>query len=393
MAISHKNPKDLAQVICKELQKKKQRCPDIEVIKEFFEILFYASLETEEREPIQLQLVYLDPDDPDPDPPDRIVKDRWSFIKLDNPLPYTVSSAVKIARALDPRTSALVVHPTQSGQLRIWGFIDQVNRFHDFIHYESRVGPQMPGLFQAVALNIGHIVAYISYQKVAELRINKLITRSKDVLRLGTVRKSLEPAMDKYLRSIRNLVESYIFEDRDHWTRSLEDYWVATLCRLLLRTKSLTHGGAFLITPDDSLDGLRAKYQIRYDRLQRALINRGVFMIRSTYADDHIFDLIDHDADDIPIHLYRDKVVDESELSDIESEIDGSIWFISLLSRVDGLVLMNPDLCARGFGVEIRPTNSIEEVYRAPGPMPASGSKSRVYLEQFATRHRSMKRY
>ena len=46
--------------------------------------------------------------------------------------------------------------------------------------------------------------------------------------------------------------------------------------------------------------------------------------------------------------LHLDETVTKTELEDIDSELDGAIWFISLLTRVDGLVLMTPDLGVRG---------------------------------------------
>ena len=134
MAVKHRHPQDLAETLCKRLRKKGQTCPEIEIIEEIFEVLYFTSLETEEADSLKLHIIYLDPAKPDPDPPSRIVKDRWSYIKLVNPIPFTVSNAAKIALALDPRTSSLAIYPNNSGKLMIWGLIDQVNRFHDFIH-------------------------------------------------------------------------------------------------------------------------------------------------------------------------------------------------------------------------------------------------------------------
>jgi len=393
MAVKHRHPQDLAETLCKRLRKKGLTCPEIEIIEEIFEVLYFTSLETEEADSLKLHIIYLDPAKPDPDPPSRIVKDRWSYIKLVNPIPFTVSNAAKIALALDPRTSSLAIYPNNRGKLMIWGLIDQVNRFHDFIHYESRVGPDMPGIFQAAAVNIGHIIAYISYEKVAELIIDRLLTRSQDVLRHGPIRNLLDPSIEEYIRTIRNSVGHHAFDGSFHWKSSLEDYWISTLCRILLRTKSFNRGGAYLISPDPSLKGLRPKYRIRYDRIPKALINRGIHLIESTIADDQILDFIDYDAEDIPTDYFLDKLVGESGLLDLESEIHGSIWFISLLSRVDGLVLLRPDLSVRGFGVEIRLTDRLEDVFRSTGPMAASGSLRKVNFDQFGTRHRSMMRY
>jgi len=64
----------------------------------------YTSLKTEESQSIACYIVYIDPDNPDPKPPARIVKDRWSYVKLSKRVPFTPSSLVKIAKASDPRS-------------------------------------------------------------------------------------------------------------------------------------------------------------------------------------------------------------------------------------------------------------------------------------------------
>ena len=389
----HKSPRDLAQSVAREIKSGHKGAPELAVVQDLFSVLFFASLESEEGEPVQIHLVYLDPSQPDPSPPERIVNDRWSFIRLDTPIAFNVANLVKIAKASDPRTSALAVYPVDSGQIKIWGLTDQVNRFHDFLHYESRVGPEMPGMFQAIAIGVGHLVAFIGYRKVAELRSNKLITKSQDVLRKGPFRKLLEPSFDQYIKSIKAELSPVAFGDREHWPASLEDYWIATVCRLLLRTQSIGHGGAYLLTPDESLSGLTVNYRIKYDRLSEALRKRGVLLVDSTYASDQIHDQLDLDLDHISTGLYLDSAVGEASLRDSESEIEGALAFVSMLSRVDGVVVLDKKLTVRGFGVEIALENPINSIYVSAGPYASSGSLRKVEFHRFGTRHRSMMRY
>ena len=78
-------------------------------------------------------------------------------------------------------------------------------------------------------------------------------------------------------------------------------------------------------------------------------------------ASDDIHRRLDDDEDTIPTDLYLDEAVTDAERRDNRSELDGAIWAISLLTRVDGAVVLDSDLAVRGFGVEI--TSSDE-----PGP-------------------------
>lgn len=393
MTETHKSPRDLASAVSKVLDDELEDAPGLDAIRELFSVLFFASLESEEGEPIQIHLVYLDPNQPDPSPPSRIVNDRWSVVRFDETVKFTVANLVKIARASDPRTSALAVFAMDRGQIRIWGLTDQVNRFHDFLHYESDVGPEMPGVFQAIATGIGHLVAFVGYRRIAELRGNELVTKSQDVLRKGPFRKALDPSITQYIDSIREGISPEVFADREHWSASLKGDWISSVCRLLLRTQRIGHGGAYLLTPEVSLHGLRLNYQIEYDRLGDALRRRGLLLIESTFASDEIHDQLDLEEDAISTGLYLDSVVSEADLRDCESEIDGSIAFISMLSRVDGVVVLDKSLTVRGFGAEIILENPIDQIYISSGPFARSGSLKKAEFHQFGTRHRSMMRY
>ena len=106
----------------------------------------------------------------------------------------------------------------------------------------------------------------------------------------------------------------------------------------------------------------------------------------------YIFEYIEND-DNIPIDIYLDEDVSDTELNSIKSEIDGALWFISLLSRVDGLVLMNRNLVVRGFGVEIRSHTPPNRVYSCSTQIPKDSSLKELDYNRFGTRHRSMMRY
>jgi hypothetical protein len=42
----------------------------------------------------------------------------------------------------------------------VLGFIDQGNRYHDFVNHDLDSAPERPGIFQASVIVIGHLVAY-----------------------------------------------------------------------------------------------------------------------------------------------------------------------------------------------------------------------------------------
>lgn len=183
-----------------------------------------------------------------------------------------------------------------------------------------------------------------------------------------------------------------MYDYRSHWVASLERDWLSALCRLLLRARSYRHGGAVLLTPDTSEKNLRVKYRLQYPRLRTALFNSATATIKRTYAADEIHgDYLDGGRDELPIDLYLDESINDNEVADIDSEIDGALWFAALLTRVDGLVLATPRLEVTGFGVEITADDVPNTISCASDP--SAEDRQAIEYTHYGTRHRSMMRY
>jgi hypothetical protein len=358
-----------------------------------FEVMYLASLRTEESQPIAFHLVYINPASPDPSPPRRIVQDRWSYVPLQPHLPFDTATVTKIAKASDPRSSSLAVYHDSAGELFVWGLIDQGNSYFDFVNYDVESGPERPGLFQASIAGVGHLTVYRRYELIADLRFNELRPPPIDALTRGPIHEALLPGIRNHLDAVRAGVGDPAFAQRGHWTASLSDRWLTALRRLLLRIQQYRHGGAVLITPDISDDELNVKYRIDYLRLKTCLERRGVFGIRYAEASDEIFEMVEDHAEEIPVDLYFDESVADRDLEESRDELDGILWFVSLLSRVDGLVLLSPDLSVRGFGVEILTNVAPMKVVRALEPRAVRTKVAPLNYNHFGTRHRSMMRY
>jgi len=93
----------------------------------------------------------------------------------------------------------------------------------------------------------------------------------------------------------------------------------------------------------------------------------------------------------MPVDLYLNEGVEGNDAEESNLELNGALWFVSLLSRVDGLVLLRPDLTVSGFGVEITCTQEPTEVFIARDV--GATRLSRQSYEHYGTRHRSMFRY
>jgi hypothetical protein len=391
MNSKNKTPQHLAESVCAELRKRHVVVPDERIIIDLFETMYYSSLRTEESESITFHVVYLDPAQPDPKPPRNPVKDRWSYVPFAEPIRLSVSNLVKIAKSSGLTTSSFVVWPGSDDALFIWGLVDQQNRFHKFLNRSAEIEAERPGLFQASVEGIGMVVVYMRYEKVAELRINELIRNSLDLFRESPVRELLSPGIEGHLQAIRSSVPDDIREIGQSDEFHIQQ-WLSVLCRILLRVQKLKNGGALLITDLDT-SGLNFKYQIDYERLQTSLESNAITKIKSDYLEKHLLNLSESKTKEIPSTLYFQLRRFEKELRASKNEIDGVIWFIALLTRVDGLVVMDRNLAVRGYGVEITTAEEPAELFIAGDRMATPAKLRAASYNHFGTRHRSMMRY
>jgi sensor domain DACNV-containing protein len=389
-----RSPKDLASAVHLELLRRGAGPPPLEVLIELFESMYFASLKTEESKPVLFHIAYVDPQKPDPKPPKAVVHNRWSCVRLSPPIALNSANFVKLAPASDPRTSSFAVYRDSNGQLMVWGLIDQGNSYHDYVNFDSESGPERPGLFQASITGIGHLVAYIGYEKVAELKLNNLVRTAIDVFQSGKIRDALEAGIQSHLESLRTGWPDEFPADSDDGKLSITETWLAALRRLLLRVQSIRHGGAFLMTSSEADKGFLVKHKIAYNRLRTALQRHSVATAQHLVAGEIIAEeYMEKDLEDMPIGLHVDEAIAGYDLEEIQNELGGVIWFISLLTRVDGLVLLNHNLEVRGFGVEITEPDEPSEIYAAGDAWASESFIKRIDYQQYGTRHRSMMRY
>src|SRR5260370_34082185 len=100
-----KSVSDLATAVWHHLRRKQVASPSINTLKQFFELVYLASLKTEEGRPLQLRIALIDPNNRDPDRPPAPRASRWQFIEMENRLPLTVPNVVKLAKTSYPWSS------------------------------------------------------------------------------------------------------------------------------------------------------------------------------------------------------------------------------------------------------------------------------------------------
>jgi hypothetical protein len=384
---------DLAAFTHDQLEVHRRQSPGAETLTKLFRTMYHASMATEEGQTITFDLTWIDPDNPDPDRPPYVFSNRWVTVPFSSRIALTSRALIKASKATDPRTSSFAAYASSEGEIYIWGMIDQGNLSYDFKRFETETGPDLPGLFQASALSVGHLAVHIQYEPIAELRIDRLLTVSLNPLDSGPVLKALQPGIDNYFQAIRSAAPFPTYADPSHWSGSLAAQWLRTLIRVLLRIRGMGHGGAILITPDMTGAGLDIKYQVTYPRLPEALQRWGAAIVAGARTRELIGNALDNDEPAIDTQLYLDEKASNGHGETANNEIDGALWFIASLSRIDGLILMAPDLSMKGFGTIVTVEDPPRAVFSAQNNDATVDHRTLLSYDSLGTRHRSMMRY
>src|SRR5438874_13365279 len=117
-------PSDLARLVRANLESCGAKTPDLDLLTQLLEVAYFASMRTEEGRTIQCIITFLDPQSPELKRSDDSGEDKWSVVKLGQPIALTADNLVKLSKASAEWASMLAVHPDGSGRLRIWGLID-----------------------------------------------------------------------------------------------------------------------------------------------------------------------------------------------------------------------------------------------------------------------------
>jgi hypothetical protein len=383
-------PVALAKHVRAQLLSRKEDAPSLSALTTLFETLYFASLKQEENQPIACRVAFLDRKQPDPDPPARIVANRWQCCALGEDLPLSVRNLVKLATAVDPWGSTLAVDIDSYGDWRIWGLIDQSVHYSTYIFKEAADGPEMPGMFQVVIQGIGEIAVYQTYLLLGSLTQDVIVKKQQGVLQFGPVRSKLTRPIEAFQKRVRSKVGGPLYDEWEHWDKSLEQLWVSAVCRILIGIQKYHHGGALLIS--DSSAGLNIKYSLPYRRLGDALLRLAVLRFQNVACSDEIHrEYLDKNIDEVPTGLYLEETISENDIQETGNEVTGCVRFLASLARIDGLIWLDSRLRLKGFGVEI---TSREDPSNVAMALNARATKtSKLDLNHFGTRHRSMLRY
>ena len=241
MSAKNYKPDDLADYVLKILKKGSDALviPEIDILTDLFEILFYASLNTEEGDFIKVTVSFYNPDQSKPTTLKRRKKDRWRYVPFKTKLPFDIKTLVKLSKAADPWSSSLAIYYDEVGKLWIHGLIDQALQVQSYLHYEIDTKPEQPGLFQVSITDVGCLSVLRDYELIASLKQNVLVTKYQDVLKFGAISEILKNNSLPIKEEIKSFLENNFSEqDFDDWEDFIDEICsINILVFLVINTK------------------------------------------------------------------------------------------------------------------------------------------------------------
>lgn len=436
------HPSDLAALVHSYLlagfprmHQAKDGLPDLQVITQFFEVLFHLSLQAEEGHQIICSAAFMSPVETAKSHRSRRLQAnvaRSRPIQFRESLPCDTRTLRKLAQAVDPSYAAIGIHATGT-ELRVWGIVDQLPlNLERFTRWESTRSAFAPGLFYSQITGIGEITVYMRDRVVAILRQNRLISQEYDALWKGPLSESLSRYVGQFQSEVKRDVGDVLYQSAGKWFegtdelwRCTEDFgdelkneWLGSLCRVLLKIRDYRHGGALLICPMRATADLSIKYPMTYKGISNSLKAYAGTHIRQQFIEtearqgrlheiefegkpiaklgyfitpderENIFmqgiSLLDHDV------LYRSWQYLALSSGALGS-LAGAVGLVASLSRVDGAVLLQNGLDVAGFGVEIRTKTDVKQISVAQDEY--ATELVAADPSAYGTRHRSMMRY
>lgn len=387
-------PFDLARLVGAQLEPVLGRPIDEGILAQFFEMLYFASLRTEEGWQPLFTVNFVEASEPRGGSGPESLANSWSGVPFGAALPLDIRTLTKLARAVDPEVASMNVYADDEGQLFVWGLVDQELRHGDRII--SAVGAESlrPGLFQATVAGPGNICVSRHGTLLGNLLQDVLVEQHFDVLWSGPVHAQIAEYMRDHVDRHHGKLSAECGSPHPMLLeRELLLRWINSLSRVLVNVQQYRHGGGLVLVPKPELDNSNVNYRIRYDRLSRAV----VALVRASLLRDQSLATLMHVVQNhIPPGLYEDiqnlrKLHNEVELR--KDEVLGSLRFIASLSCVDGVVLLDKSLTAHGFGVELRTDSDLDQAFLAGDAEATQARLRRVEITHFGTRHRAMMRY
>ncbi len=260
----------LAWSVSRRLKQLGFTSPSRLILQEIFQVVFLASLKTEESRFVTGSITFANPQQPDPTPPSLRRADYPGFVPFECNQRFTVESVVRLSRAIDKWSGSITIYGTRKSQLVIWGLLDQQVQHNIGLNREAHMGFSPPGILTVTMNGVADFKVYHGAIFLGGLAGNRLITKENDAFLSQMLTKQIKPDLLPFARAIANALNkpTIIKEAQD----SLYYLWADSIARLCIGLRRNAMGGSFLLTPAPQDELLQIKNKVNYNRLGDSIV-------------------------------------------------------------------------------------------------------------------------
>ena len=410
MSTSDRGPRQLAEAVLRALSLAVIDLPMPSALALFFDVLYEASFRTERGQPVQCSLLWQEPETFPRFPISATDVLCGNYTAFTSPIPFTTGNVLNLAKVLEPEASALAVFEGAGQAPIIHGLVNYgaASSLASPAEWEAQAG--VCGSFRATILGPAHISVDAGLDSPIELKRNTLRAHSHSVLRQGPVHAHLIAALGGLRSEVQArlapemaassfldaealpLKDGSVLRHEFDWSETLERLWITTLARILMKVRENGGGGAVLITATsiDALERarfLQVPYALEFTGLKSLLQERGAFWMTRFI----------HDAKTLSEQPQTVRGMHPDEMAIPEPdpragplgsdhEIGRAVAFIASLSRMDGILLLTPQLALKGFGALSVGEDDGRDVYLAGDELASEAALSPVPAHAFGPR-------
>ncbi|MGI4788157.1 MAG: putative sensor domain DACNV-containing protein [Janthinobacterium lividum] len=390
-------PHHLAQTVLRALSVTTLDLPEEWLLGFFFDVLYQASFRLENGRPLVGRVAWQSP-------VNRPDSEKSSHLLLSQPVPLNVGSLALLMAGVDTQSSALLVCGGDTQPLVIEGIV----RCSEPLFQSC--------FFSAEILGPAHLKVDVGLDYPLELRRNRLHLSTQNVFGRGPVRRRLSALLQDIFSSIQALLPgeiassplltagsfplsggSVLINEQD-WPETLEQFWINALVQLLQQVFETRQGGSVLLTRRSDTLGRKEDWQplpheATFVQLRHLLEKRAVQAIAQQVQS--VQSLTERSAllKDIPLDdmTLQEPVLRIDPLGN-DPEIAQAIRFLASLSRVDGLLRLDPHLDLISFGGHPNTGRLPDRVYLAGNEMAEESELSPISYRSFGPRNQALLR-
>jgi hypothetical protein len=366
--------------------------PDPDILRQLMGTLYHVSLLTEESRKLAVRISFLMPEDfNNRGPGDQVIHDPP--VAFSTPREFTVSEVMRLAPALDPTQSVLVVCPSDvlkfdsRSSLAVWGIMHLGEDWWRFTSGRGSGALVPPRCLTLSTFAPGTITATVAGMVIARLEGGEISGAPAQGLMAGAIGRFLESGADRLYQDTVKRLGLQRFSQRPDEESLPARLFYKIFENILRFAAEHRHGAAFAILPDGIAaddarlrDRIKMKYAVESPNIWSELVDECVAYRR-------YFDLVSK-KDNAPAAELKEMNIWEKIWEDKQRRITALESFVASLSGVDGIVVLSKGCRLLGFGGEITvPMLDLAEVKRAED---ANATKlTTVQTDSFGTRHRS----